>query len=73
MPAAGMKKFIVTAAPGAANPKKGMWIWKQTEAATDEKEPKGEQVYVEAGTEVFLSQEVAQPLVDIGRLRLVAG
>jgi len=73
MPAAGMKKYVVTAAPGANNPEKGMWLWNQTKAATDRDEPKGEQVYVPAGTEIMLMPEAAQPLVDIGRLRLATG
>jgi hypothetical protein len=71
MPAAAKRKYIVTAAPGSNNPAKGMYVWKQTKAATDEKEPQGEQVYVEAGTVVELSPEAAQPLVDTGRLRPV--
>ena len=72
MPAAGMKKYIVMAAPGTNNPLKGMHTWKQKTPGTKEEEPTGDQVYVEVGTEVFLTPEAAQPLIDIGRLRPVA-
>ena len=72
MPAAGMKKYIVVAAPGASNQTKGMHTWKQKTPGTKEDESTGDQVYVEVGTEVFLTPEAAQPLIDIGRLRPAA-
>jgi len=69
MPAQGTKKYIVVAHPFSANQKKGINLWKESKPGTETKEPTGEQMYYEAGSEVFLTPEAAAPLVEIGRLR----
>ena len=69
MPTQGTKKYVVTAHPFAANQSKGMWLWNQTKAATKIDEPEGSQVYVEVGTEVYMTPEAAQPLIEANRLR----
>jgi hypothetical protein len=73
MPAAktAKKKYRVVAHPFATNKEKGMWVWKQTKAATKEDEPEGSQIYVPAGTIVELTEEAAAPLVATQRLQAV--
>lgn len=66
------KRYEVIAGPNTKNPK-GMWKFEPDGGKLPNGEPTGVQVYVEIGGFVDLRPEAAQPLVDLGRLRLARG
>jgi len=73
MPAAGTKKYVITAHPLSHDKEKGIWMWEPDGGFLPNGEPTGKNVLYPVGKVVMMDPEVAAPLVENGRLTPAAG